>query len=199
MKGETSTDLTASFHKFVLQYVSFPPKAWSEFLFHTSVKKLKKKDHFITEGKKCKEMAFFTHGYFRFYYYTADASEVTLNFHFAPGFITSYTSFISQQPSRIYVQAMESITLLSIDYQPFERLMNKYPEFMKLGKMMADKIATDGEEHLFSLLNCTAEERYISLLKRRPEYIRHIPLQYIASYLGVSPETLSRIRRKVNW
>ncbi len=190
-------DIYTSFHQFVSTMVKFPEDAWVKFKKNATIKNIQKKEHLVKEGEICKSLGFFNEGYFRFYYFNKNADEITLNFHFAPGFITSYTSFISGHPSRIFVQAMENTQILSINHTALYQLMDLHPQLMKLGKFMADKIAIDAEEHLFNLLNSTAEERYANLLQTHPAYVRHIPLRHIASYLGVSPETLSRIRRKI--
>ncbi|WP_372652859.1 Crp/Fnr family transcriptional regulator [Draconibacterium sp.] len=76
-------------------------------------------------------------------------------------------------------------------------LYRRYPNIERVGRLIAETIAINSEEHLFMLLNQTAETRYKTLMERYPEYINTIPLQYIASYLGITKETLSRIRKSL--
>ncbi|MPM60040.1 hypothetical protein SDC9_106887 [bioreactor metagenome] len=76
-------------------------------------------------------------------------------------------------------------------------LYEKYPRIERVGRLIAEAIAITSEEHLFLLLNQTAEMRYRRLLEKNPKYVNTIPLQYIASYLGITQETLSRIRKSV--
>ena len=159
--------------------------------------RMQKKDHFILAGEICHQLLFFTNGYFRFYHYKTDGTEITSDFYFPPNFITSYTSFVTGKPSEVYVQAMEDMDVLVIHRSDLYHLYTTYPSFEKLGRLMAEQVAITSEKHLFSLLNLTAEERYKRLLDDYPQFIQQIPLQYIASYLGIKQETLSRVRKRI--
>jgi CRP-like cAMP-binding protein len=75
------------------------------------------------------------------------------------------------------------------------KLYDIYPKIEKMGRLIAERIAINSEEHLFMLLNQTAEMRYKRLMEKNPKYVNTIPLQYIASYLGITQETLSRMRK----
>jgi len=156
-----------------------------------------KKEHLIKASEICNKIAFFSEGYFRFYHYGTDGTEVTSDFYFAPGFITSYTSLITGNPSKVYVQAMEDMKILVLRKSDLQNLYSKYHSIDRFGRLIAEQVAIDSEKHLFSLLNQTADERYKNLLDSYPQYIQKIPLQYIASYLGIKQETLSRVRKNI--
>lgn len=159
--------------------------------------RLQKKEHFITTGEVCDKILFFKEGYFRFYHTDYNGNEITSDFYFAPGFITSYTSLITGNPSFINVQAMEDMEVLEMRRNDLHKLYEQHPTFERLGRIMAESVVISSEKHLFLLLNQTAETRYKNLLANHPQFIKHIPLQYIASYLGITQETLSRMRKSL--
>ncbi|NJO90910.1 MAG: Crp/Fnr family transcriptional regulator [Chloroflexia bacterium] len=138
---------------------------------------------------------FFCNGYFRFYHNDVSGNEITSDFYFSPGFITSYTSFVTGEPSFVNVQAMETMEILEFKRNDIYRLYTEYANFDRLGRLLAEMVAITSEKHLFLILNQTAETRYRNLLKEYPGFIKTIPLQYIASYLGITQETLSRMRK----
>lgn len=155
-----------------------------------------KRAHLIEAGQVANQLAFFTSGYFRFYHFNHLGEEITSDFYFAPNVVSSYTSLITQQKSKVYVQAMQNMDLLIIMRADLEKLYDQYPRIERLGRKLAEQVAITSENHLFSLLNYTAAERYEQLRLHHPEFIRQIPVQYLASYLGITRETLSRIRKK---
>ncbi len=160
-------------------------------------KKKKKGELIVENGKVCQKIWFTSQGYFRFYHMDCDGNEITSDFYFAPSFITSYTSFVTGKPSFVNVQSMIDMEVLEISKADLFYLYDKYPKIERLGRLIAESVAINSEEHLFLLLNQTAEMRYKKLLKKYPKYLNTIPLQYIASYLGITQETLSRIRKSI--
>lgn len=177
-----------------IQLSSEETNAFEKILSH---KKLHKKEHIAVNGKVCQKVLFVSEGYFRFYHVNSKGTEITSDFYFAPSFISSYTSFITGKPSFVNVQAMCDIEVFEIQKTDLYQLYNSYPKFERLGRLIAEKVAIISEEHLFLLLNQTAEVRYRKLLEKHPKYVNTIPLQYIASYLGITQETLSRIRKSI--
>jgi len=158
---------------------------------------LKKKDYLVRAGEICRKVVFFNKGYYRFHHTDTTGNEITSDFFFAPGFITSYTSFIMETPSQVFVQAMEEMEVLEINRHDLYQLYDHNSKIERLGRMIAESVAISSEKHLFLLLNQSADERYRRLLERNPEYVKSIPLQYIASYLGITKETLSRMRKSI--
>lgn len=160
-------------------------------------KKLKKNELVAENGKLCQKVWFCGEGYFRFYHIDFNGNEITSDFYFAPSFITSYTSFITGRPSFANVQAMNEMEVFEFSKADLLYLFDKYPKIERLRRLIAEAVAITSEEHLFLLLNQTAEMRYKRLLEKNPEHVNTIPLQYIASYLGITRETLSRIRKMI--
>lgn len=161
-------------------------------------KEIRKNELIAENGKVCQKVLFTGEGYFRFYHIDSRGNEITSDFYFAPSFITSYTSFITGLPSFVNVQAMSDMKVFEFSKKDLYNLYNKYPKFDKLGRLIAESVAITSEEHLFLLLNQTAQMRYQKLLEKYPQYVNTIPLQYIASYLGITQETLSRMRKSIH-
>lgn len=160
-------------------------------------KRIFRKEHFAEVNKVCTKALFTDRGYFRFYHLDSFGNEITSDFYFAPNFITSYTSFITGEPSFVNVQAMVDMEVLEFQKSDMNDLYQRYPNIERMGRLIAESVAITSERHLFLLLNQTAEVRYKTLLERNPEYVNTIPLQYIASYLGITKETLSRMRKLI--
>lgn len=186
------------FRQFIDQFIHLQESEFNAIVEVTSEMHFKKRDHLIRTTKTADMIGFFYNGYFRFYHYLENGTEVTCDFTFAPSFITSYTSLITGEPSNVYVQAMEDIKIIVIKKSDLQKLYSKYHNIDKLGRLMAEQVVITLERHLFCLLNHTAEERYKYLLDNYPQFIQKIPLQHIASYLGITKETISRIRRKIS-
>jgi CRP-like cAMP-binding protein len=160
-------------------------------------KSLLKKELLVKEGEHCNKLYFYQEGYFRFYYVDQAGREITSDFLFAPGFISSYTSFLTERRSLINVQAMNDIEMLELDKNDLFELYKSNHNVERIGRLMAEQVLLAYEEHLFLVLNQPADMRYKILLEKYPKYVREIPLQYIASFLGITQETLSRIRRSI--
>lgn len=186
-----------SLKRFVNQYVEMQDDEIAAFFSALDHRKLNKKELFVRENEVCTKVGFFTEGYFRFYYTDINGNEVTSDFHFAPGFITSYTSFLTGGPSRTNVQAMEEMDVFEISKSKLYSLYSRYHNIERLGRLMAEYVFITSETHLLMILNQTAETRYRILLDKYPGFVNRIPLQYIASYLGITQETLSRMRKSI--
>ncbi len=188
-----------SLHKYISSYyIQLSREEISVFEDILTYKKIKKKELIAENGRVCQKVLFVSEGYFRFYHIDSKGNEITSDFYFAPSFITSYTSFIAGTPSFVNVQAMSDMEVLEFAKKDLYGLYDKYPKIERLGRLIAEEVVVISEEHLFLLLNQTAEMRYKRLLEKHPQYVNTIPLQYIASYLGITQETLSRIRKSIH-
>ncbi|MBC7488570.1 MAG: Crp/Fnr family transcriptional regulator [Cytophagaceae bacterium] len=149
-----------------------------------------------TEGKVCHHMYFVEKGCVRGYY-NLDGKEVTYWFGFEYSFVTSFYSFISRKPAFENIQLIEDCTVLAISYDDLQKLYDKYPEVERLVRIINENYYVRLEERFVAAQFKTAKERYAGLLDFSPHILQRMPLGYIASYLGISQETLSRIRGKI--
>lgn len=185
------------FRQFLDSYIQLSETEFNLIVNVLMKKSLKNGDHLIKSNKTCNEIAFYNKGYFRYYYYSKTGDEVTSDFYFSPNFATSFTSLITGNPSEVNVQAMEDMDIWVINKADLQNLYSQCHKIERLGRLIAENVFINSEQHLLSLLNRTATERYEDLLHNNPQYVQKIPLQYIASYLGITQETLSRVRKKI--
>jgi CRP-like cAMP-binding protein len=157
---------------------------------------LSKNDFLITEGKICRHLYFLQQGALRGFY-TLDGKEITHWFGFENDFVTSFHSFITQEPAVENIQLIEGAVLWRISKDTLTRLFSQYHEIETLVRIAYEKYYIRLEERYVNAQFKTATERYESLLLQTPHIIERVPLGYIASYLGISQETLSRIRSKL--
>ena len=188
-------DLT-SLHASLLQMVPLTDAAWNDLQQRLVSRTYKKHELFIAEGKVCKELAFISRGSFRLFK-VMDGVEVTTYFSFENNWISSYASFLTKAPSYVSVQAMEDSEIWVMSYDDMQFMYAHHPVFERFGRLMAEYIFTCIDERMHSLLLKTPEERYLKALHDNTLYFERVPQHYIASYLGVAPESLSRIRRRV--
>jgi CRP-like cAMP-binding protein len=123
--------------------------------------------------------------------------EITFGFSFKDQFVSAYDSFLTQQPSAYQLQALNDTTLLSITYSDLQAVYQKTQIGNFIGRLTAERLFLLKSKREQNLLNLTAEERYLKLFKERPELLKVIPLKYISSYIGVTAQALSRIRKRL--
>lgn len=156
---------------------------------------IKKGDFFLKAGKQCDRLSFVTSGFLRIFADT-EKKEVTQWISTKGYFVIDLSSFIFETPARWTIQALTDTEIYSIrksDYQKIEKLVPKWPI---LEKLFIVRCFTIMEDRIFSHLSMTAEERYHFFFENNKELFNQVPLQYIASMLGMTPETFSRIRKK---
>ena len=163
-----------------------------------SFKTLKKNDFFIKENKVCKEVAFVASGIFRSFYYSSFSEEITYCFTFPNSFVTAYSSLITQERTVENIQALTDAELLVISKDDLDILEKTSTNWLKFLKVMAEREYINLEKRIFLLQKEKAEKRYKDLLDNKPEYLKLIPLNYLASYLGITQRHLSRIRKEVS-
>ncbi len=183
---------------FFNQIVQLTDKEFDDIAKYFKPVKLKEGAFFVEEGEVCNKIAFIREGFMRSYYEINDEMEVTKYIQPRHTLITAFSSFNSKQPSKEYIQALSECDLWVIDYESMQKLYAKYPKWQELGRLIMEQIYEYLEKRILSFLSQSAEERYRSLVQENPKLIQDVPLRYIASMLGITPETLSRIRQKVN-
>jgi CRP-like cAMP-binding protein len=157
---------------------------------------LPKGAYLVTEGKVCRHLYFLEQGALRGYY-NLEGKEITHWFAFANDFVTSFHSFITQQAAVENIQLLEGSILWAITKDNLTRLLNEYHDIERLVRIAYEKYYIRLEHRFVNAQFKTATERYQDLLIEAPHIIERVPLGAIASYLGISQETLSRIRGKL--
>ena len=157
---------------------------------------LAKNEFLLTEGKISRHLYFLEQGALRGYY-NLDGKEITHWFGFEDDFVTSFHSFITQEPAVENIQLLEGCVLWSISKQTLTGLFNQYHEIERLVRIAYEKYYIRLEERFVNAQFKTATERYENLLNQTPHILERVPLGIVASYLGISQETLSRIRGRL--
>jgi CRP-like cAMP-binding protein len=156
---------------------------------------LSKNDYLVREGKICRHLYFLERGALRGYY-NLDGKEITHWFAFAEDFVTSFHSFTTQQPSVENIRLLEGSILWAISKEKLTGLLRRFHEIESLVRIAYEKYYIRLEERFVNAQFKTAAERYAQLLEETPYILERAPLGYVASYLGISQETLSRIRSR---
>ncbi len=155
-----------------------------------------KNEYLVTEGKVCHKLYFLEKGALRGFY-NLDGKEITHWFGFENDFVTSFHSFITGEPAVENVQLMESCTLWSIEKETMTDLFNQHHDIERLVRIAYEKYYIRLEERYVNAQFKTAKELYENLISQTPHILERVPLGFVASYLGISQETLSRIRSRL--
>lgn len=178
---------------FLKEIISLEPEVEEELRNSGKPKSLKQHDFLLKEGQVAKILYFVCKGCFRGFYYK-DGKEITTWLAEENNFITSMSSWLTQEPSFEYIQAIEEAELIGISFEDMNRLYKKYHAISELARIINEQYYLELETHVNSLRLQTAKQRYEHLISHYPQVLRRVPLGYIASYLGITQETLSRIR-----
>lgn len=185
--------MSITFEDFIKKLVTPEPGALEDLKTVVRERKLKKKEYFLREGEVCRTIGFITQGYIRLYY-LHEGEDITKDFNFESNFCGSNASFTTQTPARFNIVAMEDLTIQEISRHDLYLLYDKYKSFERLGRLIMEYMFDRKEQREAAFLQHDAERRYEDLLKLYPQITQRVPLKYIASYLGISAETLSRLR-----
>lgn len=158
-------------------------------------KTINKGDYLLKQGRQCNQLSFIQVGMIRIYT-EIEGKEVTQWISTKGYFVTDLASFTFNTPARWNLQALTDCELYTIERHEYESLGNAIPEWHRLEKLFIAKCFIILEERVNSHLFMTAEERYNKLFQLQPDLFNQVPLQYLASMLGMTPETLSRLRKK---
>ena len=180
---------------FLNTIVPFSDDELNDILAHFSKESLIKNQILVRQGEICKALYFVEKGMGRSYYLNETGKEITQWFFSVGKFMTSAESFFQQTPSLYYLETLEDSVVYHISKQNIDRLFAKYPKMEKLGRLISIEMLTKIVNKLNAIQFQTARERYDYMLAEFPDIAHQVPLGHIASYLGMTQETLSRIRR----
>ena len=161
-------------------------------------KKLRKKQFLLHEGEECRYTAFVEKGILRSYTIDEKGSEHILQFAMEGGWIADLYSFLTNEPSTYNIEALEGCELLLITKPSWDLLFEKIPAFEKYFRIILQNNLIATQKRLMGSLSETAEEKYEKLVASYPGHLQKLPQHMIASYLGITRETLSRIRRNIS-
>lgn len=178
----------------LLKLYPFTEQQLHQFAERLTFKKLKKKDFLLRPGQISNTLAFINSGSLRLYTCT-ERGEFTINFFTESKWVADIESFLRQQPSKNYIEAGENTGIASIALKDIHELMDIHPPFRMLNALLAEWMIP--ANHLAAIGTKNPDERYKELLVKHPDWINRFPQMQIASYLGMTPETLSRVRARM--
>lgn len=183
---------------FVNQFVDFDQNDLDKIIDHIKFVQLNKHEIFISEGDIANEIAFTNKGYLRVFY-NHEGEEITRDITPLHSFATALPSFISQTPSYEMISAITDCELITIRKENLEFLYSNYPKWERLGRRIIEEMFVESQRRIYSFITETAETRYRKLLSQYPDMIRDVPLKYIADFLGIKLQSLSRLRKTIEW
>lgn len=157
---------------------------------------LKKKDHFLIEGKKNRKIGFLLKGLV-YYYISKDGEERIINFSDEGEFITEYQTFIMRENATLSIRAVEDCELLIVSYENLQKFYNETSNGHKIGRLVVEHRFRIIINQLISLYKDNPQERYLNFIQHYKPLVQRIPQYLIASYTGVKPQSLSRIRNRI--
>jgi CRP-like cAMP-binding protein len=186
----------------LLQHVSrrinLDPEEAAFFVSLLQHQKLRKKQFLSKEGEVCKYSGYVLKGCLRTYELDEQGNEHVLQFSIEDWWVGDLYSFFTETPSRYYVDALEPTELALIDLASQELLYEKVPKFERYFRMLIQNAFIASQRRVISAISRPAEERYLEFHQRYPTLEQRIPQHQIASYLGITPESLSRIRKQLS-
>ena len=159
-------------------------------------KNLNRKEFLLQDGKICNFIGFIAEGTIR-HFHIKDGIEKTCDISFENAWVTDFQSFTHNTYCIMNLQAMEDTTMLIIQKENLYNLYNECHKYETFGRLMAEEVAHRATEIAMSLSSDKPEERFQNLLKKQPDLFQRVPQKYIANFLGISPESLSRIRSRI--
>lgn len=187
-----------AFRAGLMPFITFNEAEWELFTQHLSFSTLNKKEHFAVEGKVCDYMAFIVQGAMR-YYHVKDGEEITGYFSFENEFVSAYKSFLKRTPNTNFIQALEETELVLISYHNLQEMLNHPLLALKMerfGRLIAEHYICCYDDRLTAFITQSPEERYTALEKTGRDIFQRVPQHFIANFLGITPVSLSRIRKR---
>jgi CRP-like cAMP-binding protein len=156
------------------------------------------KGHFLLEENRVNKRTYFLEsGYIRSFTFDKDGQEVTTNIYSAPCFVNDFLSFFRQQPAKQSFQALTECIGWTMNFETEEKYFHQLPEFREFGRLLVLNHFDLLQERMFEMIKESAENRYLKLLSKHPDIFQNVSLKIIASYLGITDTSLSRIRKEI--
>ena len=162
------------------------------------IKKVAKDTNILSVGEVAQDAFLVIKGCVRQYAITKNGEENTINFFTENQSAVNFESMSSQQPSKYYFNCTEETLLAVLNSKKETELYKKHPRFSEVCRVEMEKMLGEMQVKMSNFINSTSKERYLDLLKNRPGLIDRVPHYQLASYLGIKPETLSRVRKRVS-
>lgn len=158
---------------------------------------IKRKQFILQEGDHCRHFNFIVKGCFKMYSVDANAKEHNIQFGAENNWLADIGSLHSGKPSKLFIEAVEPSVILQIELKDLVFLFKNHPKFNLIFRVIIENSFVELQDRVLQNISCTAEERYLSFLEHYPQLSGRLPNTQIASYLGITPEFLSNIRKSI--
>jgi CRP-like cAMP-binding protein len=169
-----------------------------QFIAIVRTTKIKRRQFIVQPNFICSHQTYVTKGALRSYYVNAEGIDHTIQFAIEDWFISDFNSYINQSPASLFVEALEDSIIQQFSYEDVENLCSQNPKFERYFRLVAQKSFAYSQRRLLSNLGQSAEERYLEFQNLYPTIVQRVPQYTLASYLGMSPEFLSKIRKRIS-
>lgn len=191
--------MLSTYREKIKSFITFSDEEWHLFMGYLKIKKLSKNECFVENGEICREIAFIIKGSVRFCN-VVDGIEITGYFSFENNFVTALKSYLTGEPCLYDIKTLEETSFIILTKENMQTLL-AHPllscKMERFGRLIAEKFNILFEDRIKSFVVKTAEQRYLDLLESGQDILQRVPLQYIAQFIGVTPVSLSRIRKRI--
>ncbi|MGA9639515.1 Crp/Fnr family transcriptional regulator [Flavobacterium sp.] len=177
--------------------VTLSDKDWELFSSKLIKREFSKKSIVLKLGQKENYLSFIEKGIIRFCI-PNELDDLTFGFAFSNNFVSAYDFFLNREPSSYQLETLTETILWSLTYDDLQQIYAETEVGNTIGRLTSEALFLKKTKRELSLLSTTAEQRYLSLFEEQPHLLQQIPLKYIASYIGVTPQALSRIRKRIS-
>ncbi len=184
--------------EFLNSYVPLTEEEIVDLENRLQLRKIKRRQFILTNGEVCKHYSFIVEGCFKMYKVDESAKEHNLHFAVENQWITDIGSFHSEHPSQLYIEAIEPSTILQLSKQDLIYFYEKSIKFNRIFRVIVENEFVLLQNRLLQTISTTAEQRYLEFIEHYPSLFNRISNVQIASYLGITPEFLSNIRKKLS-
>jgi CRP-like cAMP-binding protein len=192
-----SETITEPLIEFFNRYFPLDNKEREEVIRLFSKRTIRRRGYLLQEGDICRHYFFIISGCFKMFAVDPSGKEHNLQFSVENEWISDLHSFYEQKPSRLYIEAIEPSVVLQIEHDDLLYLFTNYHKFDRNFRIIIERKYMDFQNRILQNISSTAEDRYLNFIKEYPGLFKRIPSTQIASYLGITPEFLSKIRKKI--
>lgn len=192
MKGPSNTTIL----EFLSKYAPISKELAEIIIEHSGIKKIEKDQNIVREGQVANECLFILKGCIK-KYYLIDGEEKITSFY-TEGQVLTPNSYTNKKPSKYFLTTLEETIALCGNPETEQEAMSKYPELAEFIGKVTEKLMVNMSDDFDNWVNNSPEERYLLLSEKRPDLLQRVPQYQIASYIGIKPESLSRIRKRLN-
>ncbi len=183
-------------HSYLNRYASFSNEETNAFFSYLSPKTFLKKDFLLKEGDVCKHKFFILDGLVRLFNIDSKGHENIIHFGIEHWWTTNWESFITEKPSLVYIQALEDTTVLTLSKENLEKAYVNIPKLERVFRITTENMLIAIERKNEFYIKMSSKERYEFFVKELPSFVQRVPQYMIASYLDITPEYLSELRKK---